>query len=142
LKSRVSKYLRTGTSFLVTGAELAEAASVLAIPAVQPSIEYACVHVWVCHVRSKPLPHPTALQIEYCECGSEFNQTSRMRPFEQQFPISARLSAALQVAHASLHLGYSLQTCSSRSPDCGFSGWTTRSNSNFSRSSSASPNKT
>lgn len=85
---------------------------------------------------------PILCRLKTAKCGSEFNHTCRMPPFEQQFPISARFSAALQAVHASLHLGYPLQAYSSRSPDCGFSGWTTRSNSNFSRSSSVSRDKT
>ena len=119
-------------------AELAEAASVLAIPTVEPSFEYSYVHVRACDVRSKLLPHPTALQIEYCECGSKFNQTSRMGPVEQQFPISARPSAVLQAEHASHHPGYFLQYYSFHSLDSEFRGWTKRSNSTFSRSSSVS----
>lgn len=65
-----------------------------------------------------------------------------MRPFDQRFPISARLSAALPAAHACLHPGDFLQDYSCHTLDCGFLEWTTRSNSNFSRSSFVSPDKT
>jgi hypothetical protein len=120
--------------------ELAQAASVLAMPYGLSRILNTPVFTFgACDVRSKPLPHPTPFQIEYCESASRFKHTFRMRPFEQQFSISAQLSAALQAARASLHPGYFRQDYSLHSLDCGFSGWTTRSNSNFSRSSSVSP---
>jgi hypothetical protein len=69
------------------------------------------------------------------------SHTCRARPFEEELLISALLFAAPQAAHACPHPVDFLQNYSFHSRDCGFSGWTRDSNSNFSSFSFVSQGK-